>query len=144
MVMKGYWRQPEATRATLQDGWLATGDVGRLDEEGYLRIVERKKDLIKASGYSVYPAEVEAALYRHPSVSEVGVIGVPDPYRGEDVVAFVVLRAEARGHATEQEIVSWAREQMAVYKAPRQVRFLERLPRTASGKILRRALRELA
>jgi len=77
-VMKGYWRQPQATAEALQDGWLATGDIGRLDDEGYLRIVERKKDLIKASGFSVYPAEVEATLYRHPAVAEAGVVGVPE------------------------------------------------------------------
>lgn len=144
MVMKGYWRQPEATAEALRDGWLRTGDIGAFDEEGYLRIVERKKDLIKASGFSVYPAEVEAALYRHPGILEAGVVGVPDDYRGEDVVAFVVLRPEAREGADAQQIIDWSREQMAVYKAPRQVRFLEKLPRTATGKILRRALRELA
>lgn len=144
MVMKGYWRRPEATREALHDGWLHTGDVGVFDDEAYLRIVERKKDLIKASGFSVYPAEVEAALYRHPGILEAGVIGVPDDYRGEDVVAFVVLRPEARGDVSEQQIVDWSREQMAIYKAPRQVRLLEKLPRTASGKILRRALRDLA
>ena len=144
MVMKGYWKNPEATRESLRDGWLSTGDIGCFDDEGYLRIVERKKDLIKASGFSVYPAEVEAALYRHPGILEAGVVGVPDDYRGEDVVAFVVLRPEAREGASEQQIVEWSREQMAVYKAPRQVRFLDKLPRTATGKILRRALRELA
>ena len=106
--------------------------------------MERKKDLIKASGYSVYPAEVEAALYRHPGILEAGVVGVPDEYRGEDVVAFVVMRPELREGASEQQVVEWAREQMAVYKAPRQVRFLDKLPRTASGKVLRRALREMA
>ncbi|HET9317768.1 MAG TPA: AMP-binding protein [Vicinamibacteria bacterium] len=142
MVMKGYWKRPEATRETLRDGWLSTGDVGCFDDEGYLRIVERKKDLIKASGFSVYPAEVEAALYRHPSILEAGVVGVPDPYRGEEVVAYVVLRPEAREGLSEQQIVDWSREQMAVYKAPRQVHFLDKLPRTATGKILRRALRE--
>ncbi len=143
MVMKGYWKNPEATQEALRDGWLSTGDIGCFDDEGYLRIVERKKDLIKASGFSVYPAEVEATLYRHPSILEAGVVGVPDPYRGEDVVAYVVLRPEAREGATEQQIVEWSREQMAVYKAPRRVRFLEKLPRTATGKILRRALREI-
>jgi long-chain acyl-CoA synthetase len=143
MVMKGYWKRPEATREALRDGWLSTGDVGCFDDEGYLRIVERKKDLIKASGYSVYPAEVEATLYRHPAILEAGVVGVPDPYRGEDVVAYVVLRPEAREGLSEQQIVDWSREQMAVYKAPRQVRFLDKLPRTATGKILRRALREM-
>jgi acyl-CoA synthetase (AMP-forming)/AMP-acid ligase II len=142
-VMKGYWRQPQATAEALQDGWLATGDIGRLDDEGYLRIVERKKDLIKASGFSVYPAEVEAALYRHPAVVEAGVVGVPDDYRGEEVVAFVVLRPQDKGVVAPEQIAAWAREQMAVYKAPRRVLFVDALPRTATGKILRRALRDL-
>lgn len=142
-VMKGYWRQPQATAEALQDGWLATGDIGRLDDEGYLRIVERKKDLIKASGFSVYPAEVEAALYRHPAVAEAGVVGVPDEYRGEEVVAFVVLRPQDKGAVAPEQIAAWAREEMAVYKAPRRVLFVDALPRTATGKILRRALRDL-
>jgi acyl-CoA synthetase (AMP-forming)/AMP-acid ligase II len=142
-VMKGYWRQPQATAEALQDGWLATGDIGRLDDEGYLRIVERKKDLIKASGFSVYPAEVEAALYRHPAVVEAGVVGVPDDYRGEEVVAFVVLRPQDKGVVAPEQIAAWAREEMAVYKAPRRVLFVDALPRTATGKILRRALRDL-
>jgi acyl-CoA synthetase (AMP-forming)/AMP-acid ligase II len=142
-VMKGYWRQPQATAEALQDGWLATGDIGRLDDEGYLRIVERKKDLIKASGFSVYPAEVEATLYRHPAVAEAGVVGVPDEYRGEEVVAFVVLRPQDKGVIAPEQIAAWAREEMAVYKAPRRVLFVDALPRTATGKILRRALRDL-
>jgi acyl-CoA synthetase (AMP-forming)/AMP-acid ligase II len=142
-VMKGYWRQPQATAEALQDGWLATGDIGRLDDEGYLRIVERKKDLIKASGFSVYPAEVEATLYRHPAVAEAGVVGVPDDYRGEEVVAFVVLRPQDKGVVTPEQIAAWARGEMAVYKAPRRVLFVDALPRTATGKILRRALRDL-
>jgi acyl-CoA synthetase (AMP-forming)/AMP-acid ligase II len=142
-VMKGYWRQPQATAEALQEGWLATGDIGLLDDEGYLRIVERKKDLIKASGFSVYPAEVEATLYRHPAVAEAGVVGVPDEYRGEEVVAFVVLRPQDRGVVAPEQIAAWAREEMAVYKAPRRVLFVDALPRTATGKILRRALRDL-
>jgi acyl-CoA synthetase (AMP-forming)/AMP-acid ligase II len=142
-VMKGYWRQPQATAEAMQDGWLATGDIGRLDDEGYLRIVERKKDLIKASGFSVYPAEVEATLYRHPAVAEAGVVGVPDEYRGEEVVAFVVLRPQDKGVIAPEQIAAWARDQMAVYKAPRRVLFVDALPRTATGKILRRALRDL-
>ena len=144
MVMKGYWQRPRETQEVLRDGWLATGDIGQLDDEGYLRIVERKKDLIKASGFSVYPAEVEAAMYRHPGVAEVGVVGVPDPYRGEDVVAFVVPRPETRGQLTDAQLVEWCRAEMAVYKAPRRVVLVDALPRTASGKILRRALRERA
>lgn len=142
MVMKGYWGRPQETAEVLREGWLSTGDIGRFDDEGYLHIEERKKDLIKASGFSVYPAEVEAAMYRHPSVAEVGVVGVPDTYRGEEVVAFVVPRAEARDQLSEDALVQWCRAEMAVYKAPRRVVFIESLPRTGSGKILRRALRE--
>ncbi len=142
MVTKGYWGRPEATTETIPDGWLRTGDIGRVDEEGYFTIEERKKDLIKASGYSVFPAEVEAIMYRHPAVAEVGVVGVPDPYRGEDVLAFVVRRTGAT--ATERELVEWCRAEMAVYKAPRAVRFVAALPKTGSGKIVKRALREQA
>ena len=142
MVTKGYWGRPEATTETIPDGWLRTGDIGRVDEEGYFTIEERKKDLIKASGYSVFPAEVEAIMYRHPAVAEVGVVGVPDPYRGEDVLAFVVRRPGAT--ATERELVEWCRAEMAVYKAPRAVRFVPALPKTGSGKIVKRALREQA
>ncbi len=142
MVTKGYWGRPEATTEAIPDGWLRTGDIGRVDEEGYFTIEERKKDLIKASGYSVFPAEVEAIMYRHPAVAEVGVVGVPDPYRGEDVLAFVVRRTGAT--ATERELVEWCRAEMAVYKAPRAVRFVAALPKTGSGKIVKRALREQA
>src|SRR5262245_61282994 len=145
MVMKGYWRRPDATAEAIpQDGFFRSGDIGRVDEEGYFRIEERKKDMIKASGYSVFPAEVEAIMYRHPAIAEVGVVGVPDPYRGEDIVAFVVAKPEARGKVTEPQIVEWCRGEMAVYKAPRQVRFVEALPKTASGKVLKRLLREKA
>lgn len=144
MVMKGYWRRPEATAEAIRHGWFSTGDIGRVDDEGYFTIEERKKDMIKASGYSVFPAEVEALMYRHPAVAEVGVVGVPDPYRGEDVMAFVVLKPDARSRVTDQEIVEWCRGHMAVYKAPRRVRFVDALPKTASGKILKRALREQA
>ena len=143
-VMAGYWRNPGATAETLRDGWLYTGDIGRVDEEGYFTLEERKKDLIKASGYSVYPAEVEALMYHHPAVAEVGVVGVPDPYRGEDVAAFVVLRPEAQRRLGEADLVAWCRAEMAVYKAPRVIRFVDALPKTGSGKILRRALRDLA
>jgi fatty-acyl-CoA synthase len=145
MVMKGYWKQPAATAEAIdKDGFLRSGDIGRMDEEGYFRIEERKKDLIKASGYSVFPAEVESLMYRHAGVAEVAVVGVPDPYRGEDVVAFVVPRAEARGELTEQQVVDWCRTEIAVYKAPRRVCFVESLPKTASGKVLKRVLREKA
>ena len=145
MVMKGYWRRPEATAEALPaDGFFRSGDIGRMDDEGYFKIEERKKDMIKASGYSVFPAEVEAIMYRHPAVAEVGVVGAPDPYRGEDVVAFVVPKPDARGKVTEQQIVDWCRNEMAVYKAPTRVCFTDALPRTGSGKILKRLLREKA
>lgn len=142
MVMKGYWRRPEATTEAIRDGWFHTGDIGYVDAEGYFTIAERKKDMIKASGYSVFPAEVEAIMYRHPAIAEVGVVGVPDPYRGEDVLACVVLKPGAA--ASEEELVRWCRGEMAVYKAPRRVRFVPALPKTGSGKILKRALREQA
>ena len=144
MVMKGYWRNPEATAQALRDGWLYTGDIGRIDEEGYFIIEERKKDMLKASGFSVFPAEVESIMYRHPAIAEVGVVGVPDPYRGEDIFAFVVLKPGARGTVTEDQIVAWCHDEMAVYKSPRRVRFVDALPKTASGKILKRLLREEA
>jgi acyl-CoA synthetase (AMP-forming)/AMP-acid ligase II len=143
-VMKGYWRNPEATRHAFHDGWFLTGDIGRVDEEGYFTIEERKKDMLKVSGFSVFPAEVEAIMYRHPAVAEVGVVGVPDPYRGEDPLAFVVLKPDAKGSVSGEQIVDWCRANMAVYKAPRQIRFVDALPKTASGKVLKRVLREQA
>jgi acyl-CoA synthetase (AMP-forming)/AMP-acid ligase II len=143
-VMKGYWRNPEATRSAFHDGWFLTGDIGRVDGDGYFTIEERKKDMLKVSGFSVFPAEVEAILYRHPAVAEVGVVGVSDPYRGEDPVAFVVLKPDAKGRVDEGQIVDWCRNNMSVYKAPRQVRFLDALPKTASGKVLKRVLRDQA
>jgi long-chain acyl-CoA synthetase len=143
-VMKGYWRRPEATAEAFRDGWFLTGDIGRVDEEGYFSISERKKDMLKVSGYSVFPAEVEAIMYRHPSIAEVGVVGVPDPYRGEDPIAYVVLKPDAKGKLSEEQIVEWCRSEMAVYKAPRRVCFVETLPKTASGKVLKRVLREQA
>jgi acyl-CoA synthetase (AMP-forming)/AMP-acid ligase II len=143
-VTKGYWRRPDATKEALRDGWLLTGDIGFVDEEGYFTVSERKKDMLKVSGYSVFPAEVEAIMYRHPAIAEVGVVGVPDEYRGEDPVAFVVLKPEAKGKVTGEELAAWCRAEMAVYKAPKQFRIVDALPKTASGKILKRLLREQA
>ncbi|TMA24331.1 MAG: long-chain fatty acid--CoA ligase, partial [Deltaproteobacteria bacterium] len=143
-VMKGYWRNPGATRLAFRDGWFLTGDIGRVDEDGYFSIEERKKDMLKVSGFAVFPAEVEAIMYRHPAIAEVGVVGVADPYRGEDPFAFVVLKADAKGSVTEEQLAEWCRSNMAVFKAPRQVRFVETLPRTASGKVLKRVLRDQA
>jgi long-chain acyl-CoA synthetase len=139
-VMKGYWNMPEETANTLRDGWLFTGDIAKVDEDGYLYIVDRKKDLIIASGFNVYPRDIEEVLYEHPAVQEAVVIGVPDPYRGEDVKAFVVLKAGQS--ATEDEIIQYCKQNMSAYKVPRGVEFRQELPKTGVGKILRRALRE--
>ena len=139
-LMKGYWNQPEETAATLRDGWLHTGDIATMDEDGYLYIVERKKDLIIASGFNVYPREVEEVLYVHPAVLEAAAIGVPDPYRGETVKAFVVLKPGAT--ATDQEIIAFCRERLAAFRVPRVVEFRTELPKSQIGKILRRGLRD--
>jgi long-chain acyl-CoA synthetase len=137
-VMKGYLNMPEETARTLKDGWLHTGDVAKMDEDGYFFIVDRKKDLIVASGYNVYPREVEEVLFEHPDVAEAVAIGVPDDYRGETVKAFVVKGPGAT--ATEEEILAFCRERLAPYKAPRTVEFRDDLPKSAVGKLLRRVL----
>ncbi|MCM3160212.1 long-chain fatty acid--CoA ligase [Metabacillus litoralis] len=139
-VMKGYWNMPEETAVTLRDGWLFTGDIARMDEEGYVSIVDRKKDLIIASGYNIYPRDIEEILYEHPSVQEAVVIGIPDEYRGETVKAFIVLKSGKT--ATEEEMIEYSRKHLATYKVPRFIEFRKELPKTNVGKILRRALRE--
>ncbi len=139
-VMKGYWKNPEETELTLRDGWLYTGDIATMDEDGYLYIVGRKKDMIIASGYNIYPSEIEEVLYAHPAISEAVVYGIPHTYRGETVKAAIVLKQGK--HATEEEITEWCAERLAKYKYPRVIEFREALPKTAVGKILRRALIE--
>jgi long-chain acyl-CoA synthetase len=139
-VMLGYWNRPEETAQALRDGWLLTGDMAVMDDEGYFTIVDRKKDLIIAGGYNIYPREVEEVLHEHPKIQEVCVAGVPDPYRGETVKAFVVLRPGER--ATADEIRAFAKERLAAYKVPRSVEFRDELPKTLVGKVLRRALVE--
>jgi len=141
-VFKGYWNKPEATAATLRDGWVSTGDIGRVDEDGYLYFMGRVKEMIKCSGYSVFPEDVEVMLLKHPAVAQVGVIGVPDPVRGESIKAFIVLKPEFKGRITEEEIISWSKEKMAAYKYPRAVEFRDSLPATSTGKVLRRLLKE--
>ncbi|MEW6184797.1 MAG: AMP-binding protein [Thermodesulfobacteriota bacterium] len=141
-VFKGYWKNPKATTETLKDGWVHTGDIGYFDEDGYLHFVGRTKEMIKCSGYSVFPEDVEVMLLRHPAVAQAGVVGIPDPVRGESVKAFIVLHPEDKGKITEAEMISWAREKMAAYKYPRAVEFRDALPATATGKILRRLLKE--
>jgi fatty-acyl-CoA synthase len=145
MVFKGYWKHPEATRAAFieVDGhtFFRTGDLGRMDDEGYFFITDRLKRMINASGFKVWPSEVELLLYRHPAVAEACVIGVQDPYRGETVKAIIVLRPDA-APTSEQDIISWAHEHMAAYKAPRIVQFAPGLPKSGSGKVMWRLLQE--
>ena len=141
-VMQGYYRLPDETRHTLRNGWLHTGDMGRLDADGYLYIVERKKDLIIRGGFNIYPREVEEVLYAHPAVAEVAVVGMRDPLMGEEVLAFVALK---RGAATNADaLIEFCQERLAKYKCPKQVRFVEALPKSPIGKILRKELRSLA
>jgi len=138
-VMKGYWKMPEETKAVLKGGWLYTGDIAKMEEEGYVYIIDRKKDLIKYGGYSVYPREVEDVLYEHPAVKICAVVGKPDPVAGEIPKAFIVLKEGKK--ATEEEIVEFVKGRVAAYKRVREVEFRKNLPMTPVGKVLRKALR---
>lgn len=143
-ICLGYWKKPEETKQQFtEDGWWRSGDAGYMDEEGFVFFVERIKDLIIASGYNVAPAEIENYIYKHPAVKEVGVVGIPHEYRGETVKAFIALKDEFVGKVTEDEIIQFCRDKMAVYKAPTEVEFIDALPMTLTGKVLRRALREM-
>lgn len=139
-VMKGYWNRPEETAKSLRNGWLYTGDIAKMDEEGYFYIVDRKKDMIICGGYNVYPREIEEALYLNSKILEACAIGVPDPYRGETVKAFVVLKKGES--ATPEEIIEFCRQKMARYKVPTLVEFRSELPKSHVGKVLRKILRE--
>lgn len=139
-VMSGYWNNPEETDNVLKDGWFFTGDMGYMDENGYFYVVDRKKDLIIAGGFNIYPREVEEVLYEHEAIQEAVIVGVPDPYRGETVKAFIVLK---EGHqVTEEELNTFCREQLAAFKVPRKYEFRDELPKTIVGKILKRQLLE--
>ena len=141
-MMLGYWNNPEESKAVLRNGWLYTGDTGLMDEDGYLKLLGRTRELIKCSGYSVFPADVEDLLFKHPAVREAAVIGVADPYRGESVKAFIVLKDEYEGRITETELLEWSKENMAAYKRPTFIEFRRELPKSAAGKLLRRILVE--
>ena len=146
MVFKGYWGHPEATKAAFIEidgkAFFRTGDLGRMDEDGYFFITDRLKRMINASGFKVWPSEVELLLFKCPLVQEACVIGAKDAYRGETVKAVVVLRAEARGHAQPEDVIAWARDHMAAYKVPRLVEFVDSLPKSGSGKVMWRLLQE--
>ena len=138
--MQGYWKRPEETKEILRDGWLYTGDIGYMDEDGYIFLTSRKKDLIKCGGFQVWPREVEEILMTHPSVAEVCVGGIPDLRQMEAVKAWVVLK---EGHeATVEELQKYCREKLTGYKVPRHFEFRKELPKTFVGKVLRRILQE--
>ena len=139
-VMKGYWNRPEETAEVIRNGWLYTGDIAKMDGDGYFYIVDRKKDLIIAGGYNITPREVDEVLFQHPKVLEAVTVGIPDQYRGETVKAYVVLKPGE--NATEQEIISFCKERLAPFKVPKVVEFRPELPKTMVGKVLRRVLRE--
>jgi long-chain acyl-CoA synthetase len=138
--MQGYWNKPDETRHALRNGWLHSGDIGTMDDEGYVFIVDRVKDMINVSGFKVWPAEVEGFLYKHPTIQEVAVYGQAHPEKGETVVAAIVLREGAK--ATGEEIIAYCRNHLAAYKAPARVDFVPELPKSATGKILKRMLRD--
>lgn len=139
-VMKGYWNMPEETALALRNGWFYTGDIAKMDEDGFFYIVDRKKDMIIAGGFNIYPREIEEVLFEHPAVREAVVAGVPDRYRGETVKAYIVLKEGAS--LTEEDVIAYCRSKLAAYKVPRLVEFRAELPKTAVGKVLRRFLRE--
>ena len=140
-IMKGYYKKPAETDEVLKDGWFYSGDIGKFDKDGYLSIVDRKKDMIIAGGYNIYPLELDNVLFDHPKILEACAIGVPDTYRGETVKAFIVPK---QGETlTEKEIIAYCKKNLAAYKVPKQIEFMEELPKSAVGKILRRKLKEM-
>ena len=141
-IMKGYWQREDESKAIFINGWMHTGDVGKMDAEGYFYVVERAKDIIIAGGFNIYPREVEEVLFLHPSVAEAAVVGVPDEYRGETVAAFVVLKPGIEpSEKTRQDIIVFCKQELAAYKVPKLLEFRESLPRSIIGKVLRRELR---
>ncbi len=143
-IVAGYWEKPEETEHAIRDGYFYTGDVAKMDEDGWFYLVDRKKDMIIASGFKVWPREVEDVLYQHPAVREAGVVGAPDPYRGETVIAYVSLKSGFEGKVRPEELIDFCKQRMANYKYPRQIEILDELPKTTSGKFLRRELRNLS
>jgi long-chain acyl-CoA synthetase len=139
-VMKGYWKNSEETTLVLRDGWLLTGDIGKMDKDGYFYVTDRKKDLIKYKGYSVYPREIEDVIYEHPAVKLCAVVGKPDPEQGEISKAFITLKDGAK--VKDSEILEFIKERVAPYKVVHEVEFRKELPLSSAGKVLRRMLQE--
>jgi long-chain acyl-CoA synthetase len=138
--MKGYWQRPEESAQVLRDGWLRTGDIGVMSEDGYFTVVDRAKDMIIAGGLKIYPRDVDEVLYQNPKVLEAAAVGVPDEYRGETVRAYVVVKP---GEVlTAEELIEFCKERLAPYKVPKHVEFRKELPKTLIGKVLRRTLRD--
>ena len=142
-IMRGYWKREDETKAIFLNGWMRTGDIGKMDQDGYFYVVDRAKDLIIASGFNVYPREVEEVLFRHPAIQEVAVVGVPDEYRGETVAAVVVLKSGFEpSEETRQNILAFCKKELTAYKVPKKLEFRESLPKSLVGKVLRRELKE--
>jgi long-chain acyl-CoA synthetase len=145
-IMQGYWKRPESTQEIMLDidgeRWMRTGDLVSMDEDGYFHFFDRKRDLIKYKGYSVFARHVEEVLFQHPQIKAAGVVGVPDPAVGNLIKAYVVLESEARGKISEEEIICFCKEKLAHYKVPKIVEFRGELPKTDVGKVSRRELRE--
>lgn len=140
-VMKGYYKKPEETASVLRDAWLFIGDIGTIDADGYLTIVDRKKDMIISSGYNIFPLEIDEILFQHPKILVACTIGVPDAYRGEAPKAFVVIKPGEQ--LTKEEIIAYCKEKLSPYKVPKDIEFIDSLPKSAIGKILRKEVREL-
>ena len=141
-IMLGYWKREGETAGIFVNGWMRTGDIGKMDEDGYFYVMDRAKDMIIASGFNVYPREVEEVLFLHPSVQEAAVIGVPDEYRGETVAAFVILKPGIEAsEATRQDILSYCKHNLTPYKVPKILEFRQSLPKSLIGKVLRRELK---
>jgi long-chain acyl-CoA synthetase len=138
-IMQGYWQRSDATAETIVDGWLHTGDIAKMDDEGYFYIVDRKKDMIICGGYNVYPRDIEEVLFEHPKIAEATAIGVPHPTRGEQVKVFVVLKLGES--ASADEIIAYCKDKLATYKLPTEVEFIDTLPKTNVGKVLKKDLR---
>ncbi|MGE4014480.1 MAG: class I adenylate-forming enzyme family protein, partial [Alphaproteobacteria bacterium] len=139
-MMKGYWRRPEETAAAVRDGWVHTGDIGYLDADGFIYIVDRKKDMAIVNGYNVFPREIDEVLFAHPGIQEAAALGVPDPAKGETIVAYVVVRAG--NTLSAEELATYCRERLVKYKVPEKFLLVDALPRTPAAKIDKRALRQ--